>query len=102
MAPVPKDSHLSILRYSPKCVEGLFCELRQNSTEQKPPACLYQGLLKIFGFRYLTRRYQPPPETSSVSGSPSLCASESAESLSIFSLCPRCPFELVLYGSLFC
>ena len=57
------------LPYSPKCVEGKFCELRQNSTEQKPPAYLYQGHLKIFGFRYLTRRYQPPPETSSVSGS---------------------------------
>ena len=27
MTPVPKDSHLSILRYLPKCVEGVFCEV---------------------------------------------------------------------------
>src|SRR5829696_1813423 len=27
MAPVPKDSHLSILRYSPECVEGKFSEV---------------------------------------------------------------------------
>jgi beta-glucosidase-like glycosyl hydrolase len=26
---IPKDSHLSILRYSPKCVEEEFCELRR-------------------------------------------------------------------------
>src|SRR5919112_6900473 len=99
MAPVPKDSHLSILRYSPKCVEVEFCELRQNSAEQKPPACLYQGLLKIFGFRYLTRRYQPPPETSSVSGS--LCAPQNLPRALVSSRCACIAFELMLYGPLF-
>jgi hypothetical protein len=85
--------------YSPECVEGEFCELRQNSAEQKPPACLYQGLLKIFGFRYLTRRYQPPPETSSVSGS--LCTPQNLPRALVSSRCACVAFELMLYGPLF-
>ena len=52
MAPVPKDSQLSILRYSPKCVKGEFSEVQIHDPAYAVPMGAEDGLFPRPGACY--------------------------------------------------